>query len=181
MVAAGPASERGWQGLGLSFMYDQNFAEARKCFLRFQKLNPSHVTNYVLLGWNEMALQNPMEAEKYFRQALEADRNFGEAHGGLASALALQNKLDEARAHVEKARGLDPQGFGAVYAHSISLHLQGKPEMGTKIFAKMLERTPKGGDKPLIENLQLFFRQQESKRTNLKRLPIDPPGKRKIT
>ncbi len=181
VVAADPASERGWQGLGLSFMYDQNFAEARKCFLRFQKLNPSHVTNYVLLGWNEMALQNPMEAEKYFRQALEADRNFGEAHGGLASALALQNKLDEARAHVEKARGLDPQGFGAVYAHSISLHLQGKPEMGTKIFAKMLERTPKGGDKPLIENLQLFFRQQESKRTNLKRLPIDPPGKRKIT
>lgn len=163
VVAADPASERGWQGLGLSFMYDQNFSEAKKCFLRFQKLNPDHVTNYVLLGWNEMAMQNPVEAEKYFRKAIETDRTFGEAHGGLASALALQNKLDEARGHIEKAKGLDAEGFGAVYAHSISLHLQGRPEMGTKVFAKMLERTPKGGDKPLIENLQLFFRQQELK------------------
>jgi tetratricopeptide (TPR) repeat protein len=168
VLAADPNNERGWQGLGLSFMYDQNFPEARKCFLRFQTLSPDHVTNYILLGWNEMALQNPIEAEKYFRQAIETDRTFGEAHGGLASALAMQNKLEEARGHIEKARGLDAEGFGAVYAHSISLHLKGKPEMGTKIFAKMLERTPNGGDKPLIENLQTFFKQQDLKQKRLK-------------
>jgi tetratricopeptide (TPR) repeat protein len=169
VVATDPTSERGWQGLGLSYMYDQNFPEAKKCFLRFQKLNPDHVTNYVLLGWNEMSMQNPVEAEIYFRQAIATDRTFSEAHGGLASALAMQNKLDEARGHIEKARGLDSEGFGAVYAHSISLHLQGKSEMGTKVFAKMLERTPKGGDKPLIENLQLFFWQQELKQKKLQK------------
>ncbi len=174
VIDANPNNERGWQGLGLAFMYDQNFDEARKCFLKYKAIDPDHVTNYVLLGWNEMAAQNPKDAEAYFRQAIDTDRTFGEAHGGLASALAMQFKLDEARGHIEKARGLDSEGFGATYAHSVSLHLQGKKEMGTKVFAKMLERTPEGSDKPLLENFRTFFRQQEAaKKNNLKYLRRD--------
>ena len=34
------------------------------------------------------------EVEKPFREAVAVDRNFSEAHGGLASALAMQVRVD---------------------------------------------------------------------------------------
>lgn len=163
-------NERGWQGLGLAFMYDQNFPEALKCFKRFKEIDPDHVTNYVLMGWCEISQQNGAAAEVYFRQAINADRTFSEAHGGLASALVMQNKQDEARDHIQKAKALDPEGFGAVFAHSILLSLQGKHDMSKNMFAKMMMRTPEGADKPLVENFRTFFLQQDKKQKHLQRL-----------
>lgn len=73
-----------------------------------------------LAGWRRIggALQNNAkrmhEAEKIFRQAVEVDRNFAEAHRGLAVSLRFQQKLIEARSEAKLATKLDPKSFGTI-------------------------------------------------------------------
>ena len=58
-------------------------------------------------------------ARAAFTHALELDHNFGESHGGLAVALALQGHAALASDAVRRALGLDPQSLSARYAQSV--------------------------------------------------------------
>lgn len=163
VVDAEPDNPRGWQGLGLGYLYQQDYAKAIQSLNKALQLVPGNETTLVILGWAELAGKDAVKAERAFRKALESDHNFGEAHGGLATALVFQNKLDPAREEIKLAMRLDPQGFGAVFANSVLLKLQGKGELGTRMLAKLFEQTPGQGSKPLIEYIQTFVRQQRAK------------------
>ncbi len=171
-------SPRGWQGLGLTYMYEQNFDRAMECFLRAQSFMPDNATNSLIMGWLELARTKPVEAEMYFRRSIELDRNFGEAHGGLAAALILQNKKEEAKEEIKRSQGLDPEGFGAVYAASILMQLEGRGALGTKLMARLFERTPPHGDKPLIDYIQVFLKQQSAAEKAANRKNALPKKKR---
>lgn len=158
-----PDNPRGWQGLGLAYLYQQDFAKAIDALNKTLLLMPGNETTLVILGWAQLANKDAVTAERTFRKALESDRNFGEAHGGLAVALVFQNRLEPAREEIKLAMRLDPQGFGAVFANSVLLKLQGKGQLGTKMLAKLFEQTPAQGSKPLIEYIQTFVRQQGAK------------------
>lgn len=160
VVDAEPDNSRGWQGLGLGYLYQQDYAKAIQSLNKALQLAPGNETTLVILGWAELASKDAVKAEHTFRKALEGDRNFGEAHGGLAAALVFQNKLEPAREEIKLAMRLDAQGFGAVFANSVLLKLQGKGELGTKMLAKLFEQAPAPGGKPLIEYIQTFVRQQ---------------------
>ncbi|MBV1787741.1 tetratricopeptide repeat protein [Marinobacterium sp. D7] len=160
VVQSEPNNPRGWQGLGLAYMHQQDFPKAIEALNKANDAMAGYPTNHLIIGWAKLANQDAVGAEQAFRKAIEIDHNFGEAHGGLASALVFQNRLDEARGEIKKAMGLSPKGFGAVYAQSISMQLRGKGEQGTKMLAKLLEQKPLPRSKPMIEYIQDYLKSQ---------------------
>lgn len=155
-----PENPRGWLGLGLICMYNQQHGDAVRHIERALTFMPDNTGTLVVLGWANLMRQNLTAAEKVFRHAIALDHNFGEAHGGLAVALVLQNRIDAAQSEIKIATRLDPQGFGAVYARSIALKCQGKGEQATRMLSKLLQRSPGADNKPLIEHIQTFVRRQ---------------------
>lgn len=169
VVTSQPDNPRGWQGLGLVHMFRQNFSEAIKTFEKAQTLMPDNATNHLLIGWARLAAKDARAAEKSFRNAINANRNFGEAHGGLATALVFQNRMEEARSEIKKAMGLDAKGFSAVFAQSIAMQLKGQGKQATKLLAKLFEQQPLPRSKPLIEHIQQYIRTQTPANT-----PVQP-------
>jgi len=159
-----PNNPRGWLGLGLACMYAQRHAEAIRHLEKALTFMPDNVGTIVTLGWAHLANQDPASAERVFRDAIESDRNFGEAHGGLASALVYLDRIDEAQAEIKRAVRLDPNGFGAYLARAAILQLQGQGDRGAGLLARVLQQVPGSRGKPLIEYLNNFVRNETAKR-----------------
>lgn len=170
-----PDSPRGWQGLGMTYLYNRDFPRAIENFEKALGFMPGNATTLLLLGWSELANRDVETAERRFRESIAADRNFGEAHGGLAAALIFQNRQDEAREEIKRSLKLDPEGFGAVFANSVLLKMQGKGEMGQKMLARLFEQTPRPDGRPLIEYIQVFARSEAAKNPPKPPQPSEPP------
>ena len=169
ILAREPDNARAWLGLGLARLYQQQSAEAVAALEKATQLLPESVGIRVTLGWAKITARELLQAERIFRDALEIDHNFGEAHGGLAVALALQARVDEARESISRARRLDPNGFGAVFAQTVLLKIQGKDQLATDILARMLQQAPRLDGKTLIEQIEIFVRKNPP-------APGRPPG-----
>jgi tetratricopeptide (TPR) repeat protein len=153
-----PDNARAWLGVGLARLYQQRHAESVAALEKAVQLIPDAVGVRVTLGWATLTARDIIRAEQIFREALEVDHNFGEAHGGLAVTLALQLRIDDAREAIRRARRLDPNGFGAVFAQVIILKLQGKEKTATDILANVLQQAPRPDGKTLIEYIEIFTR-----------------------
>lgn len=155
-----PNNPRAWLGLGLVRMYQQKHSEAIPALERAVQLMPTNVGTIVALGWAHLAARDAVTAEKTFRNAVNTDHNFAEAHGGLASALALQVKVKEAHTAAQIADRLDPANFGAKFAQSVLLTIHGKNEVAKRLLSRVLEHAPAPHSKPLIEHLRLYGARQ---------------------
>jgi tetratricopeptide (TPR) repeat protein len=166
ILAREPENARAWLGVGLARLYQQQHTEAVAALEKASQLLPDSVGIRVTLGWATITTRDLERAEQTFRDALDIDHNFAEAHGGLAVALALQARVDEAREAIKRARGLDPHGFGAVFAQTVILKIQGKDKIATDILAGLLQQAPRPDGKTLIEQIEIFTRKNPP-----------PPGK----
>jgi len=158
ILAREPGNARAWLGVGLARLYQQRHADAVAALEKAVQIIPDSVGIRVTLGWATLAGKDVVGAERTFRDAVEVDRNFGEAYGGLASALALQNRIDAAREAIRRARRLDPHGFGCLFAQTVVLKLQGKEQAATDLLANMLQQAPRPDGKTLIEQIEIFTR-----------------------
>jgi tetratricopeptide (TPR) repeat protein len=158
ILAREPDNARAWLGIGLARLYQQRHEDAIVALEKAVQLIPDSVGIRVTLGWATLAARDVIRAERIFRDAVEVDHNFGEAHGGLASALALQNRIDEARETIRLARRLDPHGFGSLFAQTVVLKLQGKEKAATEILSGLLQQAPSPGGKTLIDQIEIFTR-----------------------
>ena len=158
ILAREPDNARAWLGIGLARLYQQRHEDAIAALEKAVQLIPDSVGIRVTLGWATLASRDVVGAERIFRDALEVDHNFGEAHGGLASALALQMRIDEAREAIKLARRLDARGFGSLFAQTVVLKLQGKDKAATEILAGLLQQAPSPDGKTLIEQIEIFTR-----------------------
>lgn len=147
---------RAWLGLGLVHLYDQENEKAIEALENAERIFPDNPGIVVTLGWAKIIAKDPVGAEVVFERALRVDRNFSESHGGLAAALAFQRKLDRAEEEIKLAKRLDPASFGADIAKTAVLAVQGQQQNATDVFGKMLERAPKEGVLPLIEQLKIY-------------------------
>lgn len=147
---------RAWLGLGLVHLYDQEYKEAIDALENATRIYPDNPGIVVTLGWAKIIAKDPVGAEQVFEQALRVDRNFSESHGGLAAALAFQQKLDRAEEEIKLAKRLDPASFGADIARTVVLAVQGKQQNAADVFTEMLERSPQEGVLPLIEQLKIY-------------------------
>jgi tetratricopeptide (TPR) repeat protein len=153
-----PDNARAWLGVGLARLYQQQHTESVAALQKAVELLPDSVGIRVTLGWATVTTRDMVRAEQIFRDALDIDHNFAEAHGGLAVALAFQTRVDAAKEAIKRARGLDPHGFGAVFAQTILLKVQGKDKMATDILAGLLQQAPRPDSKTLIEQIEIFTR-----------------------
>lgn len=156
VVRQQPDNGRGWLGLGLSNLYQGKHAEAAACLEKASKFMPDNSGTIIALGWSYLTNKDFVAAERTFRHAITVDRNFAEAHGGLAAALAFQNKAEEANTEIQKSRRLDPNGFAAEYAHSILLTARGEKQKATDLVAELLSRPAAPGQPTLIEQIQRY-------------------------
>lgn len=147
---------RAWLGMGLVRLYRQEHSEAVIAFERAAELLPASSGVFVTLGWAKIVARNLAGAEDVFRHALEVDRNFGEAHGGLATVLALQGRIDAARQAIARARRLNPQGFGAAFAQTLVLKQQGQEREAIDLLSNLLMQTPRQDAQPLIEQIRIY-------------------------
>jgi tetratricopeptide (TPR) repeat protein len=154
-----PNNIRGWQGLSLIALYRQQYAEAIAHIKKALEHAPDDVGNYNTLGWIYIITQQFIEAEQTFCRGLEIDRNAAEAHGGLAAALAYQNKIDAAKREIELACGLDKRCFGAQVAQSRILQALGQSKLAQETFANMLNAPLRGADTTLMDSL-IHYRQK---------------------
>jgi Flp pilus assembly protein TadD len=78
----------------------------------------------------------------------------------LATALALQKRVDEAQREITVARRLDKRSFGATYAHSILIALQGKQDRAAKLIERALRQPLDPGAPSIEDSLTNYFRRQ---------------------
>ena len=168
IVGRQPQNGRAWLGMGLVRLYQQKHAEAIGALTEAVRLMPDNSGTIVALGWAKLASRDARAAERTFREAVAVDRNFAEAHGGLASALALQGRADEAQQEVKLANGLDRMNFGGRFAQSVLFKIRGSAEAATELLVKLMEQAPAPDSKPLIEHLRTY---------GVKHLPKTPPAK----
>jgi tetratricopeptide (TPR) repeat protein len=167
IVERQPQNGRGWLGLGLVRLYQQKHAESIQALDEAVRLMPNNSGTIVALGWAKLASRDARAAERTFRQAVAVDRNFAEAHGGLASALALQGRADEAQQAAKLANGLDRMNFGGRFAQSVLFKIRGNTEAATELLVRLMEQAPAPDSKSLMEHLRTY---------GMKHLPKTPPG-----
>jgi tetratricopeptide (TPR) repeat protein len=155
-----PENPRGWLGLGLVRMYQGKHADSIPALTRATELMPENPGTIVALGWAHLASRDAPAAQRVFERAVEVSRSFGEAYGGLASALVMQGRLDEAEAKIELALRLDRNGFGAQFARSVLLQVRGNKDAAAKLMARILEQRPRPDAKSLLEYLQVYGAKQ---------------------
>ena len=155
-----PDNGRAWLGLGMVRMYHQKHADAIGALEKAIEYMPDSSGTIVALGWAHLVNRDLAASERAFRHAVDVDRGFAEAHGGLASAFALQVKVDAAEQSIAVANRLDRNNFGAQFARSVILKIQGRGETAQRIIAGLLERAPAPDAKSLIEQIRLYGAKQ---------------------
>lgn len=153
-----PDNGRAWLGIGLVHLYEEKHDLAIEALEKASRLMPRNSGTIVALGWARLASRDAVGAERTFRHAIEVDRAFGEAHGGLATALAFQAKVDPAREAIKTAMRLDKANFGAAFAHTVLLKMHGKDQQAQDLLAKLLQQRPAPSAPALIDHLLLHAR-----------------------
>src|SRR6266478_5204233 len=98
------------------------------------------------LGVAYMNQQRPADAQKYFEQALGADRKFAVARLNLGVSLLAQQKLELARAALETAVQQLPKDAFAWYNLGLAEKDLGEPEKGITAFQHVTEIAPNEAD-----------------------------------
>jgi tetratricopeptide (TPR) repeat protein len=153
-----PENMRGWLGSGLAALYRRDFPKAIELLERAQGCQPDNVGAVTTLGWAHLLHDDTECAEAVFREAIDIDRNFGEAHGGLAIVLTTLGRDGEAQDEIRRARGLDPVGFGYRIAESLMLRSSGEEEAANRKMRALLEESVVPGGPSLLESLQIALR-----------------------
>jgi tetratricopeptide (TPR) repeat protein len=148
-----PDNPRALLGLGLVAIREQRHERAREVLEQAYALMPENFGTLAILGWTRIAVNDPIGAEQYFRRALEINRSFAESHGGLASALVLQDRCDEARTEIKLAKRLGGS-FGVGYAESILVGLEHGRAAGSEVFTRRLLQLPERVRVPLQREIE---------------------------
>lgn len=160
VVRAEPDNARGWLGLGLTNLYEERSGEAIEALQTATRLMPRHAATLTTLAWARFVSRNLSAAERTFRDAIELDRGFAEAHGGLALTLVYMKRYAEARRETRIALRLNPGSFGAIYAKGALMALDGKRPQGEAEIAQALLRPIMSDGRSLTEHVQIYLRRQ---------------------
>ncbi len=114
-----PTDGRSWSGLGMASLLNGELDEARDQLLRATANMPSNIDTWHALAWCHVVRDEMGDAERSFGEALARDADSAESHSGLALVQALQGKKQEARAGIERAKRMDPEGLTAGYVEMI--------------------------------------------------------------
>ncbi len=149
------------------------------------RLRPAHFP--ALLGAGEASRQvnDPVEAEKFLRQAVEADPQNADAADQLGLALAAQNHGAEAKQWFQHAISLDREHAGAINNLGVLYVKLGQTNDAIAAFQYGIETVP--GDETLYLNLGRLYislgqrdKARDLMQTLLARKPGDPVATRAL-
>jgi len=105
-----PRSAEGQEALGrVQFLFDWNFAAARRSLARAVALDPDYMPAQQAMAWLESARGQPAEAVAAARRALQLDPVNTARYTELAWVLALAGRHAEALGEIERALQLNPR------------------------------------------------------------------------
>ncbi|HEU4718051.1 MAG TPA: tetratricopeptide repeat protein, partial [Bacteroidia bacterium] len=107
-----PDNGRGWMNYGLSLMAKSDYDGAIDCFNRGLKTYPYYSYLYINMGIAENGRKNTEAAEKNFRYALSLDSLNPESYYYYGDFLVQHERMDEAKAILEKGKTVSPQHEG---------------------------------------------------------------------
>ena len=108
-----PGNGRGLMNYGLSQMAKGNYPVAQEYFEKALVLTPYYSTLHVNLGILKGAMNQPFEAEGYFKNALEYGPNDPDSYFFYARWLKSRNRTAEAVALLQRAVQLSPAHYDA--------------------------------------------------------------------
>ena len=155
-----PRNVRALQGLALVALEASRHSEAIEYLERAKELDPANTGTFITLGWAHLTRHDYGRSERVFREGLNVDRNDAELHGGLACALLFQTRIDEAKQEIARAQGLDKACFGATFAQSVLLKMDGRDKLAARLLSEMLQKSTRPDGPTLLDGLVRFWRQR---------------------
>jgi tetratricopeptide (TPR) repeat protein len=99
----------------------------------------------VIAGRFEASAGDLASAERYFRQAIDADAANLDAYGLLASLYLKQNRLDEGRAEFEKLAARRPNTVSYKTMVGMIFDVQQRPDDAMRVYEEIVKSTSGGG------------------------------------
>ncbi len=124
--------------LGLTYLKKQDYEHARDEFLKDVAVAPDLALDYDELGDVYSFMQQDVNAEKSYREALHRDSRLVNSHLGLAKIYQRQEKYPQALAEIDAAAKSDPSRTDIHYLRGqILMHVgrkaEGKKELETAV------------------------------------------------
>jgi tetratricopeptide (TPR) repeat protein len=113
----------------------QEYSRAREEFLKDVAVEPDLALNYDQLGDVYWQMQDDVNAEKSYREAIRRDPRLVTSYLGLAKIYQRQQKYAAALAETDKALKLDPERTDAHYIRGQALLRLGRKEEAKKEMA----------------------------------------------
>ncbi|TNJ33248.1 tetratricopeptide repeat protein [Arenimonas terrae] len=135
-----PASGRTLFGSGEIALARADFARAEELLSAAARIMPRHVGTLHALAWAQLLQGNLDAAELSYRRAREAERNFGDSHGGLALVATLRGDEEQAEQHLSIALRLDPTAITAMLAKALLESARGDTGRAERMFAAILAK-----------------------------------------
>jgi tetratricopeptide (TPR) repeat protein len=135
-----PQCSRAWFGLAVIELAHLHAHAAQRRIVQAAAPVSDYIARWHPLAWVNIMLGDILAAELDFDQALPADRNFAETHGGLAAIAAMQGREVDARVSIRRALRLHPQSMSACYAEMLLLQRAGQRAQAQKVLDAVLAR-----------------------------------------
>jgi tetratricopeptide (TPR) repeat protein len=148
-LAMRPQSGRALLGQGIGLLNAGELPAAAQTLERASRSLGSHPGAWVATGWAYLLQGEHDQALACFERALETDRGFSEAAGGLAVTCISTNDLARARHYAEVALRLDRDSLSGRYAQSLLLAHEGDTDKARAMYDQTL-RLPIGSDQRTI-------------------------------
>jgi len=140
-----PEKNFSYVGLGVSYMQTGNLPQAITILRQRTHVKPNDSVLQYLLG-EALIRSGATSGDPSFKEAQAAlatsvrlNPNFPESHVALAKIYLKENRIEDAVAHLEEARALDPKNQAAYSQLAIAYRRQGKPELAQQMLTSLKE------------------------------------------
>lgn len=144
-----PHSGRALLGQGIGQLNAGELPAAAQTLEQASHSLGSHAGSWVAAGWAWLLQAEHDRALACFERAMEADRGFSEAAGGLAVTWVARNEIAKARHYAEVALRLDRDSLSGRYAESLLLAHEGEGDKARVLYEQTLQ-LPIGPDQRTI-------------------------------
>lgn len=134
-----PEAPRAWLGKGLGLLAAGDADAAAPCLEKGAAIFRDHLGSWIAVGWVHFLRRDLAAARRAVETALAHDETFAETHGALATIDLAEGAIDSACRRIEIAQRLDKDCFGAMFARTLLLEMQGKPELAARIRDRAME------------------------------------------
>jgi tetratricopeptide (TPR) repeat protein len=135
-VALRTDNAKAWFGLGMAYVQQKRYTDARHPLERSVQLDPTIAEAEYQLGVVAKNESNPTEAMQHFQRAVTLQPQHAKALWSLGNLYLLSGDLQKAQENLQAAEAIDPNNLETEYDLGLVLSKLGKPEMAKPHFER---------------------------------------------